>query len=89
MSEKTPEDLFCNYGSNKIINRENFIKLIKTLNDNNLSDVLLEAIFTYLTKMDRPLNLEEFTMTFAPKNNDENFEDSALKMINEKLRHLH
>ena len=88
LSEKTPDELFSYYGSNKIIYRENFVKLIKTLND-NLTEVLIDAIFTYLTKMERPLSIEDFTTAFAPKNIDENFELSAIKRINDKLRQMH
>jgi Ca2+-binding EF-hand superfamily protein len=88
LSDKSPEELFISYGAKRVMHKDSFMKLVKSLNE-NLNETLVESIFYYLTKIDRPLNIEEFSLTFVAKPPDDNFEISALRKINEKYRQLH
>jgi hypothetical protein len=87
LSDKPPEELFISHGSKRVMHKDGFIKLVKCLNE-NMNESIVESIFYYLTKIDRPLNIEEFSLTFVAKPPDDNFEITALRRINEKYRQM-
>jgi len=81
-----------NPNPNDSLSKKKFVSMLKSKEVNvNYSEEILEAVFNFLTKIERNLTLEEFRKHFIEtKTSDlsDEFENEAINIINAKIKKL-